>query len=101
MQKENKMVNNNTQAKKKWSKVGTVRKSENGGFYIKLEKDVSVTVNGQPLTSKNLSLQNPVESRKRLLASGKAKDSAKLEAEIEQFQDGKLSFIVDEIFITE
>lgn len=97
------MVNSNGAGqKKKWTKVGTVRKSEKGGHYIKLEKDTVLLVNGKPVAATSLTIQNPVESRTRLLNSGKAKDNAKLENEIEQFKaGGKLDFIVDELYITE
>lgn len=90
--------------KSKWTQLGSLREKngKKGQFYIKLGKGVSVTVNGQSLNLKDgiLNLQSPVESRQRILASGKARDAAKIEAEIERLKT-ELSYIKFEIYAAE
>lgn len=94
------MTNNKNKAQ--FQKIGSVKQSKKGSFYISLGDNVTILVDGKPVAGggSSLNLQSPVESKTRLLKSGKAKDPEKLKAEIEDFTSGKLAYIKFDIFST-
>jgi hypothetical protein len=71
-----------------WTKVGTIRKSKNGGSYLKIEADVTLTKGSA------LNIQDPRAQIKNLIASGKL-DEAKGQERLSKIPD----YITREVFL--
>lgn len=74
-----------------WNKVGSLRKSQKGGLYIKFDKGVTVAANG------SLMLSNPRESLDTAVANNKMSEekAAEIKAKIPDYIKYDV-FLVDE-----
>jgi hypothetical protein len=90
---------NKSNSKGSFSKLGEIRKSEDGSLYIKFDDKVSVVVNGVEMAGKSASLEKPTVKFERMLAKGVITEE-EAEQKISQFEEGgKLEFIRQEISV--
>lgn len=54
----------------KYVKLGALMKNKQGGFYIALDKEINLNVNGRKFTGKYISCDKPQAKFERMLAKG-------------------------------
>lgn len=94
--------NNNQQKPKKksnFAKVGALLRNQEGGFYIKFDKDTEIEINGVRVTGLTASCEKPTDKFERMLAVG-AISEEEAQVKMAKYQEGgELEYVRQEINI--
>lgn len=64
------MSNNKSKGSKKYVKFGALMKGEDGGYYIALDKELKLNVNGKNFDGKYIRVEEPKVKYQRMLEKG-------------------------------